>query len=148
MSNIAKLIIPCIDNTLSLEDFSDDAGFVDCYTEDINRPYLDYHIFLMYKWGKIKSTKVFYKIKKIPSFYGYKIIYINGESYIIYTFTSNCLINRLKSGLTILGDINKARILRFWSFKDSWVTSNVMRGTITCGPLPNIVPEEDYLEDE
>jgi len=147
MSNIIKAIIPLIDENISL-DYITDPTFVGCYTEDINRPYLDDHIFLMYEWDDNKSTKIFYKIKSLKSFYGYKIMYINGKSYIIYTFTSNPLINRVKTGAVILRDVNKLRILRFWQFTDDWVTNNIMRGTIICDPSLDTVPEEDYLYED
>ena len=146
MSNIYKAIIPLIDNGISLDDIQDNT-FVGCFTEDKNRPFLDNHIFLLYKWGKEKSTKVFYKFRQIKSFYGYKVMYINGESYIVYAFTSNPSINRLKKGNAILGDVSKLRILRFWQYKDDWVTINIMRGTVMCDPASGTVPEEDYLEE-
>lgn len=147
MSNIIKTIIPLIDEAISLRDIDESTGFVGCYLEDKNRPYLDNHVFLLYKWGDIKSTKVFYKFRKARSFYGYKIMYINGESYIVYTFTSNVNIKRLSKGNIILGDCLKLRILRFWQFTDNWVTFNIMRGTIMCDPPSDIVPEEDYVSD-
>ena len=146
MSNIYKVIIPLIDESITLNDIKDDT-FVGCYTEDINRPYLDSHIFLLYKWSENKSTKVFYNFKKAKSFYGYKVMYINGECFIVYTFTSNPSIQGLKNGYSTLGSIPKLRILRFWQFTDKWVTFNVMRGTIMCGPPSGVVPEEDYIED-
>lgn len=147
MSNIAKVIIPLVDEKLSLEDLSKNTGFEGIYFEDINRPYLDDHIFLMYNWNDKKSTKVFYKFRNMKSFYGYKIIYINHIPHIVYTFTSNSLINRLKRGTAILRDINKLRILQFWQFKDAWVALNVARGTVTSDPPNEIVPEEDYLPE-
>lgn len=145
MSNIAKVIIPLVDEKLSLSDFSEKEGFENVYFEDINRPYLDDHIFLMYNWSDNKSTKVFYKFKKLKSFYGYKIIYIKSIPYIVYTFTSNSLIKRLIRGTAVLRDVNKMRILQFWQFKDIWITSNVTRGTVICDPPQDILPEEDYL---
>lgn len=146
MSNIYKIIIPLIDENISLDDIQDDT-FVDCYLEDINRPFLDNHIFLMYKWDDKKSSKVFYKFRDIKSFYGYKIVYINRKSYIIYTFTSNANIRRLINGNVLLGDLTKLRILRFWQFTDKWVMFNIMRGTVMCDPPNNILPEEDYIEE-
>lgn len=147
MSNIAKVIIPLVDDVLSLEDLSEKTGFEGVYFEDINRPYLDNHVFLMYNWDDKKSTKIFYKFRNMKSFYGYKIIYINRIPHIVYTFTSNSLINRLKRGTAILRDINKLRILQFWQFKDAWVALNVARGTVACDPPTEIVPEEDYLPE-
>ena len=47
MSNITKTIIPLIDDDLTLEDFSESTGFEAVYYEDINRPYLDNHIFII-----------------------------------------------------------------------------------------------------
>ncbi len=146
MSNIYKAIIPLIDENISLDDIQD-STFIGCYTEDINRPYLDNHIFLLYEWGNNKSSKVFYKFRGMKSFYGYKVIYIKGKSFIVYTFTSNKNINILKNGNMILGDITKLRILRFWQFSDKWITYNIMRGTITCDPPTSILPEEDYLPE-
>lgn len=148
MSELKKVITPLIDTGISIEDISESEGFVDIFFEDINRPYLDNHVFLLYDWGKKKSTKVFYKYKNLSSFYGYKVMYIEGKPYILYAFTSNGLINRLKRGIAILRDVNKQRILQFWQFKDAWITLNVMRGTITCDPPEDYVPEEDFMPDE
>ena len=147
MSNLAKVILPLIDNNISLEDIAEDTGFVGIYMEDINRPYLDDHIFLMYNWNDVMSTKVFYKFKNMSSFYGYRIIYLKGVPYIVYTFTSNSLINRLKKGVAILRDVNKLRILQFWQFKDAWVALNVTRGTVIDDSPRDILPEEDYMPE-
>ena len=72
------------------------------------------------------------------------MIYINDRCHIVYIFTSNSLIDRIKRGTAILRDVNKVRILQFWNFKDAWITLNVMRGTITCDPPLDILPEEDW----
>lgn len=145
MSNIAKVIIPLVDDGISLSDLSEKEGFENIYLEDINRPYLDNHVFLMYNWSDNKSTKIFYKFKKLKSFYGYKIIYIKSVPHIVYTFTSNSLIKRLIRGTAVLRDVNKMRILQFWQFKDVWIASNVTRGTVICDPPQDVLPEEDYL---
>lgn len=148
MSNIEKVIIPLINDDISIEDISESNGFIGIYFEDINKPYLDNHIFLLYNWSNNKSVTVFYKYKKLSSFYGYRIIYLKNIPYIVYIFTSNMLINRIKKGTGILRDINKVRILQFWQFKDAWITLNVMRGTIISDPLNSILPEEDFMPDE
>ena len=149
MSKIEKLIAPFIDKDISLEDFNESTGFIGMYFEDINRPFLDNHVFLLYNWSDKKSVTVFYKYKTLSSFYGYKIVYLKGIPYIVYTFTSNNLINRLKTnGDAILRDVNKVRILQFWNFKDAWIALNVVRGTITCDPPHSILPEEDFMPDE
>ena len=42
------MIIPLIDESFTTDDFSKEAGFIDAFDTDINKPYLDNHIFLMY----------------------------------------------------------------------------------------------------
>lgn len=145
MSKLKKVVFPLIDEGLSIDDLSEEKGFVDMYFEDINRPYLDNHLFLLYNWNDKRSSEVFYKYKSLPTFYGYRVMYINNVPYIVYTFISNSLINRLKNGAAILRDINKQRILQFWQFSDAWITLNVMRGTVTCDPPEDFVPEEDFI---
>lgn len=149
MSAFEKTIIPLIDLGIDFPDIGEKTGFIGAYVEDVDRPYLDNHVFLLYKWDKDveKATSIFYKFRKLSSFHSYKTTYIDGKPVIIYTFTSNRDINHLKKGGNIIGDISKQRILQFWRFTDNWVTINVMRGTIA-SPLPPPLPLEDYMASE
>ena len=147
MSKFEKMIIPLINTELTMNDFKENTGFIGAYVEDMDRPYLDNHVFLMYKWGLDSSdASIFYKFKKLNSFHSYKIRYINDEPVIIYTFTSNRDINHLKRGGNIIGESSKQHILQFWMFTDNVVTINVMRGTIASTPPPPL-PPEDYIPD-
>ena len=38
MSKFTKVIMPLIEKNLKLDDFSDESGFIDVYTEDPDRP--------------------------------------------------------------------------------------------------------------
>ena len=148
MTSFEKFIIPLVNSELTMKDIADDTGFVGAYVEDIDRPYLDNHVFLMYKWNKDvpNGQSVFYKFKNLNSFHSYSIRYINDECFIVYVFTSNRDINHLKGGGRIIGESSKQRILQFWMFTDSVVTINVMRGTIASTPSPPL-PPEDYIPD-
>ena len=148
MSTFEKTIIPLISPELKLSDFKEDTGFVGAYVEDVDRPFLDNHVFLLYKWDdNIKNrTLIFYKFRELNSFYSYRIIYINGKCMIVYTFISNRDINHLKRGGNIIGDVSKQRILQFWQFTDSWITLNVTRGTVASTPTSPL-PLEDYMPD-
>ena len=147
MSKFEKITLPLIDSGFSKEDIKEDTGFKGLYFKDVDRPYLDNHIFMLYKWDNNNSntTKIFYKFRDLKSFYGYKIKYIDNEAYAVYAFTSNALVNRLKQGSSCLRDVNKARILEFWGLDDAWITLNVIRGTIACDRTLNSLPLEDYL---
>ena len=146
MSDLIKLAIPLIDNELNLTDISKETGFVGAYFEDMNRPYLDYHIFLLYD-ANAKGSKVWttmQKLKNFKSFYNQRILYINKKPYYLYTFTSNTAINNRHNGRIWLNENCKLRVLQFWQFTDNWVSTNVMRGTMTCEPDRSSGPEEDY----
>lgn len=52
-----KIIIPLIDPNISKEDLSPEAGLIDVYSSDINRPWLDHHIFLLYEDKPTKESK-------------------------------------------------------------------------------------------
>ena len=149
MSAFEKTIIPLINSELELENFNEKTGFIGAYVEDIDRPYLDNHVFLLYKWDKNteNATSIFYKLKKLDSFHSYKTMYIDGKPVIVYTFTSNRDINHLKRGGSVIGLSSKLRILQFWKYTDDWVNINVMRGTIA-STLPPPLPIEDYLAIE
>lgn len=148
MSTFEKFIIPLVNSELTMSDIADDTGFIGAYVEDIDRPYLDSHVFLMYKWDKDipNGQSVFYKFKNLNSFHSYSIRYINDECFIVYVFTSNRDINHLKGGGSIIGESSKQRILQFWMFTDNVVTGYVMRGTMAC-KLPPPLPAEDYIAD-
>lgn len=148
MSTFERTIVPLIDSELELKDFDEDTGFVGAYVEDVDRPYLDNHVFLLYRWTDDirKRTLIFYKFRELKSFHSYRIIYIDGQPMIVYTFTSNMDINHLKRGGNVIRDVSKQRILQFWNFTDSWITLNVMRGTIAGSPSSPL-PLEDYMPD-
>ena len=82
-----KLIIPLLDDNILLEDVSEESGFVNAYTDDINKPFYDNHIFLLYKSvDTIESLRRFQKFNKLTTIHNIRYITINNEHYIVYTF--------------------------------------------------------------
>ena len=63
-----KLIVPLLDDNIVLEDVSEESGFVNAYTDDINKPFYDNHIFLLYKSvDTIESLRRFQKFNKLTT---------------------------------------------------------------------------------
>ena len=144
-----KLAIPLLNANIKLADIKDDSGFVDAYFEDKNRPYLTDHVFLMYD-NNVKGENVakrFSKLSKLNSCYGTSIVKIKDKYYTVYTFTINPTVRNLRAGNILLSVAQKQKILDFWDHKDSWVTNNVLLGTMYEHPEPSILPEEDYVPD-
>lgn len=149
MSNLIKLAIPLLNSDIKLSDIQENAGFVGAYFEDINRPYLTDHMFLMYDdtvKGKAVANR-FYKLRKLNSCHSTRVVRIDGKSYTVYVFTINKAIKNLRDGNIILSVSQKDQILKFWDHNDSWITNNVLLGTMYEHPEPQVLPEEDYAPE-
>lgn len=151
MSTSLKLLIPIASGNLKLEDIDPKNGFVDAYTRDINKPYLDNHIFLMFKFGTNSHKKWFRhdRMKNDVNRYNTFTYQIKGELYTVYCF---CIDNRLMKSMIKeypqLTKSEKIRIGTFWNGTDENV-SNFIFTNVQTKPLKfdyNTIPEQDYVE--
>lgn len=149
MSNLMKIAIPLLNENLTLQDIQKQSGFVDAYFEDINKPALDSHLFLMYDADTKGNdfANCLYKLKNLDNRYSNRVAYIKNKPYYVYTFTINNVIRRLRDGNIILNPAQKQRVLEFWNHKDGWITNNILLGTMYEHPNASILPEEDYRPD-
>lgn len=143
-----KLVIPLLDEDLSPDLFTPEAGFLNAYSADINRPFLDNHIFLMYDAdlsypGNYKRNE---RMMKMKNLYNRMMIRIKGILVMIYTFCITKLqIRQLLKGRNILQENEKYDILEFWD-RDMTVCMALITDK-SFGELSNaIVPEQDYIE--
>jgi len=143
-----KLIIPLLDEAITTSDISEKAGFIDGYTYNKNKPYLDNHIFLMYDADDVNKNTIQREINlnKSPNLYGKDYIRAGGKNYVLYVFViTNSDIKNLLKGLRHSKSKSFARICEFWDGKDRVVNKYL------CDLLPGVycsgesVPEEDYL---
>ena len=147
MSTQIKLIIPLLDPSITKDDLSEEAGFVDGYLYDTNRPSLVDNIFLMYNanTSDIKAVRREEKFKNSPYLKSKKLINIDDKCYIIYAFTIiNNDIRLLKRGLPLSTIKNSNRILSFWEGKDSSVNKAMLWTTEPYSLQLEQVPEADY----
>ena len=147
MSTTYKFIIPLLNENITLKDISNQAGFVDIYSEDINRPYLDNHIFLMYDMSTTKEAfETNIKLKSMKNLYNVYNIKINNNSYTLYAFTiTSKSIKNIKRNAFSFSDKEKMRIFAFWNFTDiNAFMLNPMSLLRICF-VSKVVPEEDYI---
>lgn len=147
MSTQMKLIIPLLDPSITKDDLSEEAGFVDAYLYDINRPSLDDNVFLMYKayTDDKKAVAREEKFKESPYVRSKTFIHINDVCYIIYTF--NILtkdIRFLKKGLPVSTIKNNSRIISFWEGKDDAVNKAILWTSEPYSVQTQTIPEADY----
>lgn len=137
-----------LDEDFRQEDFSSDNGFIEAYSEDINRPYLDGHIFLMYKFfdGNEKHVERDIRFTHMKTFHSRKVIRINKISYILYTFCAfGDEILRIRQGFIPMGKKNKMKIFMFWGIKDEFINRLVFSRMLSFDKSGISVPEEDYM---
>lgn len=151
MSIHLKLIIPLLGFDFKKEDFDPKNGFMQAYTCDINRPYLDNHIFLLYSSVVTnESIERDTRFKKIPSFYNRLDVWINGMLFICYTFViTNKVIKDIKSNSNNIPENGLLRVYKFWSFTDDEINHFMFDSIYLIEHQfePNCVPEWDYKED-
>lgn len=149
MSYHLKFIIPLLDEGITIDDLSPNAGFVDAFTDDINRPYLDRHIFLLYV--DTLDTKEAYdrtiKFKSFKSLYNTVTVRIKGILCRVYAFcVTNPAINHITKNTFMLSDSDKLRILRFWKTTDADINEFFVKSidTVLHSFNRSSVPEWDY----
>ena len=147
MSLQMKLIIPLLDKEITKEDLSIEAGFIDAYNCDINRPALDDCIFLLYDANKHTeaSNKRFSKFEKLKTIRSHKIIYVNNKPCSVYAFViiNNDIRNLLK-GLRHTKTSSYTRFVQFWGADDGVVNRYIVFPTEPFNYEARSVPEADY----
>lgn len=151
MSIHMKLIIPLLGLDFKKEDFLLENGFMQAYNYDINRPYLDNHIFLLYDSTVTnESIERDLRFKNIPSFFNRLDVYIKGTLFICYTFViTNKVIKDIKSNTNTIPEKGLLRIYRFWDFTDDEINHLMFDNTYLINHQfeQTTVPEWDYKED-
>lgn len=148
MSILEKLIIPLLSESITKEDVSKEAGFFHLYTSDINRPYMDKCIFLLYdtETNTKESRLREYKFRSLKEISYSKCIRINKKYYILYVFPIiNKDIERFKNGLRHNSKDGFIRILKFWNGSDEYINKYLMGTLLSYDHTDISVPEEDYV---
>ena len=142
-----KLIIPLLDDNITLEDVSEESGFVNAFTEDINKPYYDNHIFLLYKSvDTIESLRRFQKFNILETIHNIRYITINKEHYIVYTFVKiNKDINNILKCGQCFNPKNSLEINNFWKNIDNDLFQRLFIPQYEYSKdIKDVLPEEDY----
>lgn len=129
MSTQMKLIVPLLDKAIKKEDLTEEAGLIDIYVYDKNRPQLDNHIFLVYDMSKVNKNvgQREHDLYRCKNIYSSVLEYINGKFCKIYAF--NIVGNDIKKLYNCHRDISyeaKMRILGFWGGRDESVSKAIL----------------------
>lgn len=126
-------------------------GFLDVFFDDIERPYLDNHVFIMYDTNKVDGdyVRLLSKIENMPNYYSSYNIMISGVWYKVFCFTLNPKYKKefdlLKKGkLTSIKSLTKSTILEY-NFDEIADLSIFMSEDIP--ELEKIIPEQDFIPE-
>lgn len=148
---ITKLIVPLLDDNLVLDDVCEASGFINAFTDDINKPFYDNHIFLLYKSIDTKeSLNRFQKFNQLETIHNKRYITINKEHYIVYTFIKKDknINNILKSG-QCFNPKDSLLINNFWKDIDADMFQRLFTPHYEYSKkIKEILPEEDYYPYE
>lgn len=149
MSLHFKLIIPLLDNVITKADLSEKAGFVGAYSEDINRPYLDNHIFLLYAYNVLtnEAIETWKKLKEARNLYNVYKFKIKNIPFIMFAFTIiNKSIKYIIYDSIALNENEKMRIISFWNLQDADINRYMLNPKCVMYNkfVNNVIPEQDY----
>lgn len=147
--NVATyFLLPLIDLTISLIEYIN-AGFVDLYLGDINRPYIDDKILLMFNSTKLASTDLTKRLHQNINYYNSYSIRINTVWYRIFVFIKpidhKYEIELLPKTPQLSTYKTKVNIMMFWDMK---ANSNLHRALFEGCDIKSfysIIPEEDLI---
>lgn len=149
MNFVYKFILPLLSDKLTLDDISIESGFCGMATKDINRPYLDNHIFLIYAMDM--TNKAIAIRKKLASLDIHNKIdcRIKGKPYRIFCFPIiGRTIPTLMSNIIGLTANETLQVYKFWKFTDDDINKKMIDITY-CPQLfkESVIPEFDYSPD-
>jgi hypothetical protein len=128
-------------------------GFVNAFLEDINKPWLDNHIFILYETCSISSS-IEDNMKKNPYYYDTKQIVIDNKYYDEYIFVIppeiKTIVDAFKQfSYNVLTAENKIKILKFWNCFDFEHVYKLLHDDNEFHALEGIetIPEEDPIDE-
>lgn len=139
-------------------DFTDECGFVDCYTCDPDKPTPSNEFFIVYN-DKVRSKTSIERARrfdKSPLLKHTYVKYVNGDPLLVYSFWIKSDIGKLYKGIQNITASQKVNVMNFWGTFDKQF-SEFLVGNSTIGvdwkhdmPIADYIPsdiEEQKIKD-
>lgn len=155
LNDVSIYIVPLLDDNITWNDLTVESGFINAYTLDKNRPFLEDKIFLVYdsKVNTVESVNRYKKFRNLDTLYNTIYITINHKHYTVYCFNKIIYkkdINNLQlTGKTFNIDAS-LEINRFWTnVPVPELPQRLFLNTYRFGEsIEAELPEEDYYSYE
>lgn len=155
LNDVSIYIVPLLDDNLTWNDLTVESGYINAYTTDKNRPFLEEKVFLLYdsSVNTKESLDRYRKFKQLDSLYNTKYITINNKHYTIYCLSNPKYrkdIHNLQSTGKTYNVSAALEINRFWAnVPVPELAQRLFLNTYRFGESINAeLPEEDYYSYE
>lgn len=147
--NIATFfLLPLIDSTTSFSDYTK-AGFINLYTDDINRPYINDKIFLVFNSAKLRSSNLFSQLKSNSLFYNDYSIRVKGEWCAVLVFIKpinhKYEISVMQKTPQLITYTTKITILNYWQLDINSLMHKALFDGFEIKNFYQHLPEEDLI---
>lgn len=143
-----KCILPLVNTNLTESDISSQQKFVGIYFGDINKPYIENCIFLMYEYdNSLCQYNLTKKLKSFDNLYTTYVTQINNICYRVFVFTmqpneKQDILFLKKGYFNNISMLHKYRILKF--FVSDPIVFYTLFSNERSEEMIYIIPEEDY----
>lgn len=146
MTDFSKILVALLDDSLVKDDFSKDAGFIDCYTEDDDIPKYGNEYYLMYDDSK-RTEQSIATARKLSQLSGLINTYskrVNNKPVIVYSVI-NPNVSKYFQNVQTFNTKDKTKVLNFWGNDNiSYILSN---GNAFTFNTKHKAPKEDEMEN-
>lgn len=141
-----------------ITDFTEECGFIDCYTCDPDKPTSSNEFFIVYNDKIRNKTSIERAIRfdKSPLLKRTYIKYVNGDPFLVYSFWVKPDIGKLYKGIQNITASQRVNVINFWGPFDRQF-SEFLVGNSTIGvdwkhdmPIADYIPsdiEEQKIKD-
>lgn len=155
LNDVSIFIVPLLDDNLTWQDLTVESGFINAFSSDKNRPYLEDKVFLVYDSSVNTKESLFRytKFEHLDTIHNKRYITINNKHYTVYCFNSIKYSKDIKQ-LKEYGKLNNIatgkEITSFWNnVPVPELVERLYYPTYRMGEsMQAEIPEEDYYPYE
>lgn len=146
-----RYILPFLFNDSEI--FKDEYKFINAYIEDINRPYLDNHVMVVFEYDTKNYQKIDNCILNNPYYCNKYNIYINNVYYIEYVFIIppiyKKIINIIKDGyFNNIDESLKLKIIDFWKNTDLSYLKDLLHNIKDLNDIKSLYERNEKITEE
>lgn len=149
MSLLEKAIIPLIGINVTKQDFNNDCGFIDSYTDDPDHPNCYKEILLAFN-DKVRNDKSIDLAKRLtysPNLKRCYVKYANDIPYMIYVMYVPHNLQKYYNGSICLSAEERIKVAKFWGIEDADAIK-LMCNTSVYVDAKHSVPLEEYISSD